>query len=154
MFDPMGLFEVTSVSRNWIAGRFGVGLSPQNHPLKSAKNRGKKIGFYLCKWAKAKTMSYRTLGFPEYGITNASNFKYGLPLTATPKGVIQKWAIKLAFIYVKVPRQKNSVIAYLIVFSKYRMTNASISSMALPLTATQIWIKKRRVTKFVLIYVK
>ena len=49
MFDPMGWFEVPSVSRKWIAGRFGVGLSPQNHPLKSAKNRGNKTGFYLCK---------------------------------------------------------------------------------------------------------
>ena len=47
MFDHMGLFEVPSVSRKWIAGRFGVGLSPQNHPLRSAKNRGNKIGFYL-----------------------------------------------------------------------------------------------------------
>ena len=49
MFDPMGRFEVPSLSRKWIAGRFGVGLSPQNHPLKSAKNRGNKIGFHLCK---------------------------------------------------------------------------------------------------------
>ena len=49
MFDPMGGFEVPSVSRKGIAGRFGVGLSPQNHPLKSAKNRGNKIVFYLCK---------------------------------------------------------------------------------------------------------
>ena len=39
---------MTSVSRKWIAGRFGVGLSPQNHPLKSARNRGNKVGFYLC----------------------------------------------------------------------------------------------------------
>ena len=49
MFDHMGLFEVPSVSRKLISGRFGVGLSPQNHPLKSAKNWGNKIGFYLCK---------------------------------------------------------------------------------------------------------
>ena len=49
MFDPMGCFEVPSVSRKWIAGRFGVRLSPENHPLKSAKYRGNKIGFYLCK---------------------------------------------------------------------------------------------------------
>ena len=55
-----------------------------------------------------------------------------LPLTATPKGVIQKWATQLTLIYVKAPRLKNSVIAYLIVFSEYGMTNASISSLALP----------------------
>ena len=64
-----------------------------------------------------------------------------LPLKATPKGVIQKWATQLTFIYLKVPRLNNSVIAYLIVFSEYGMTNASISSVALPLTATPIWVK-------------
>ena len=48
-FDPMGRFEVPSVFRKWIAGRFEVGLSPQNHPLKSAKNMGNKIGFYFCR---------------------------------------------------------------------------------------------------------
>ena len=60
-----------------------------------------------------------------------------LHLTATPKGVIQKMATKLTLIYLKAPRLNNSVIAYLIVFSEYGMTNASISSVALPLTATQ-----------------
>ena len=48
-FDPMGRFEVPPVSRKCFAGRLGVGLSPQNHPLKSEKNRGNKIGFHLCK---------------------------------------------------------------------------------------------------------
>ena len=59
-----------------------------------------------------------------------------LPLTATPKWVIQKCATKLTLIYARAPRLKNSVIAYLIVFSEYGMTNANISSVALPLTAT------------------
>ncbi len=65
-----------------------------------------------------------------------------LLLTASPKGVIQKWATKLTLIYVKAPRLKNSVIAYLIVFSEYGMTNASISSVAFPLTATPKWVKR------------
>ena len=65
-----------------------------------------------------------------------------LPLTATPKGVIQKWATQLTLIYLKAPNLNNSVIAYLIVFSEYGMTNASISSVALPLTATQKWVKR------------
>ena len=64
-----------------------------------------------------------------------------LPLKATPKGVIQKWAIKLTLIYLKARRLKNSVITYLIVFSEYGMTNAGISSVALPLTATPKWVK-------------
>ena len=59
-----------------------------------------------------------------------------LPLTATPKGVIKKWATKLTLIYVNAPRLKNSVVAYLIVFSEYGMTDASISTLALPLTGT------------------
>ena len=47
-----------TVSRKWIAGRFGVGLSPQNHPFKSAKHRGNKIGFYLCKKGNRKKTVY------------------------------------------------------------------------------------------------
>ena len=65
-----------------------------------------------------------------------------LPLTATQKGVIQKWATQLTLIYLKVPNLNNSVIAYLIVFSEYGMTNASISSVALTLTATPKWVKR------------
>ena len=30
-------------------------------------------------------MSYRTLGFPEYGMTNASNFKWGFTPDSNPK---------------------------------------------------------------------
>ena len=54
-----------------------MGLSPQNHPLKSAKNRGKQLDFIYVKRAKAKhsVIIYRTLAFPEYGMTNARNFK-------------------------------------------------------------------------------
>ena len=47
-------------------------------------------------------------------------------------------------VYVKALRLKNNAIAYLIVFSEseYGMTNASISSVALPLTATPKWVKR------------
>ena len=65
-----------------------------------------------------------------------------LPLTATPIGVIQKLATKLTLIYENAPRLKNNVIAYPIVFSEYGMTNASISSLALPLTATPKLVKR------------
>ena len=30
-------------------------------------------------------MSYRTLGFPDYGMTNASNFKWGYTPDSNPK---------------------------------------------------------------------
>ena len=63
-------------------------------------------------------------------------------MTATPKRVIKKWATKLTLIYLKAPRLKNNVIAYLIVFFEYGMTNASISSVALPLTSTPKWVKR------------
>ena len=65
-----------------------------------------------------------------------------LPLTATPKGVIQKWATQRTLIYLKAQRLKNTVIAYLIVFSEYGTANASISSVALPLTATPKLVKR------------
>ena len=60
-------------------------LSPKNHPLKSAKNRGNKFVFIYVKGAKARTMPYRTLGFPEYGMTNGSNFKSGFTPDSNPK---------------------------------------------------------------------
>ena len=49
--------------------------------------------------------------------------------------------------------KKNSVIAYLIVFSEYGMTNASISSVALPPRATPK-MDKKGVTTLLFIYVK
>ena len=65
------------------------------------------------------------------------------PLTATPKGVINKWATHLTLIYLKATRlKKTGVIAYLIVFSEYGMTNASISIVALPPTAAPKWVKR------------
>ena len=39
----------------------------------------------MSKGSGLKTMSYRTLGFPEYGMTNASNFKWGFTPHSIPK---------------------------------------------------------------------
>ena len=80
--------------------------------------------------------------FSEYGMTNPNISSVALPLTATPKVVLQRCATKLTLIYARAPRLKNSVIAYLIVFSEYGMTNPNISSVALPLTATQKRVKR------------
>ena len=77
-----------------------------------------------------------------------------LPLTTTPKGVIQKMGNKIDNnLSESAKAKKNSVIAYLIVFSEYGMTHASISSVALPLTA---WLAmgKKGATKLLFIYVK
>ena len=65
MFDPMGRFEVPSVSRKWIAGRLGVGLSPQNHPLKSAKTGVTQLDFIYFKMAKAENNVISYLGVPR-----------------------------------------------------------------------------------------
>ncbi len=64
------------------------------------------------------------------------------PLTATPKGVIKKRATNLTLIHLKAPRLKTGVISYLKLFSEYIMINASILSVALPLTATPKWVKR------------
>ena len=67
--------------------------------LASNPERGNNIGalkwvFIYVKRVKAKTVSHRTLGFPEYGMANASNLREALPLPATPKGVNSIWATK------------------------------------------------------------
>ena len=58
-----------------------------------------------------------------------------LPLTATPRRGNTKMGNRIDINLCKSAQAKNRVIAYLIVFSEFRMTNASISSVALPLTA-------------------
>ena len=58
-------------------------------------------------------MSYRTLGFPEYGMANASNFMRGFTPASNPERGNNIGAIKWAFIYVKRAKAKKSVISYL-----------------------------------------
>ena len=72
-----------------------------------------KLAFIYVKRAKAKTVSYRTLGFPEYGMANASNFTRGLTPVSNPERGNNIWATKWAFIYIKRAKAENSVISYL-----------------------------------------
>ena len=111
-------------------------ISNEALPLTATPKGVTKGAFIYVKMAKAKTVTYPTLGFSEYGMANACNIKRGFTPDSTPKGVIQKWATQLTLIYARAPRLKNSVIAHLIVLSEYGMTNVSISSVALPLIAT------------------
>ena len=67
---------------------FECGFTPVSNP-KMIK-RGNKIGIYLCKRTKVKSLTWRTLGFSEYGLINASIVSLTLPLTATPKGAIKR----------------------------------------------------------------
>ena len=47
---------------------------------------GNELAFIYVKTASAKTVSYRTLGLPEYEMTNASNFMRGFTPASNPKG--------------------------------------------------------------------
>ena len=62
-------------------------LSSEALPLPANPKVVTKWGFIYVKRAKAKTVSYRTLGFPEYGMANASNFTPGFTPASNPKGV-------------------------------------------------------------------
>ena len=91
----------------------------------------------MLKGPKLKIVSYRTLGFPEYGMTDASNVKRGFIPDSNTKRSNTKMVnnIDINLCKIRKPKQ-NSVNAYLIVFSEYGMTNASISSVDLPQTET------------------
>ena len=83
------------------------------------------------------TMSYCILGCPEYGMTNASNFKWGFTPDRNPKRGNKKMGNNIDIDLCKSANaKKNRVMAYLTVFSEYGMANASIPSVALPLTET------------------
>ena len=59
-----------------------------------------KVTFVLRKSLSAKTGVTSHLSVPEYGIINASNFKFGI----TPGSNPQKGVTQLTFIYLKTPR--------------------------------------------------
>ena len=81
-----------------------------------------------------KSLTWRNLGFSEYGLINASFVSLPLPLTATPKGVI-KGVKKLTCIYVKKRNAKTYVISYLRV-PEYGMTNGSNHRVAFTTDST------------------
>ena len=88
-------------------------------------------------------MSYRTFGFPEYGVTNASNCKCGFTPDSYPKRGNTKRVTERTSIYLKTSRliKQCHSLPY-IVFSEYGKANASISSVALPLSATPKMVKR------------
>ena len=59
-----------------------VGLPPKS-PIKGDN----KVQLFMGMAPRLKTVSNLSLGFPEYGMTNASNSSWGFPLPSTPKGV-------------------------------------------------------------------
>ena len=60
--------------------RLGWGATPEiTHRL------GRKVHLLMGMKPKLNIISNVVVGFTEYGVTNASNFKWGLPLPATSK---------------------------------------------------------------------
>ena len=66
-----------------------------------------------------KTVSYRTLGLPEYEMTNASNFMRGFTPASNPKR-----GSEMGFFMLKGPRLKT-VPYRTLGFPEYGMANAS-----------------------------
>ena len=93
-------------------------ISPEALPLpatlKGVTTYGQRNGLlFMLKGTRLKTVSYRTFGFPEYGMANVSNFTRGYTPASNPERGNNICATKWAFIYVMRAEPKNSVIAYL-----------------------------------------
>ena len=95
------------------ASNFTRGFTRASNPERGNNTWATKWAFIHVKRAKAKTVSYRTLGFPEYGMANASNFTRGFTPASNPERGNNIGAMKWAFIYVKRANAKNCVISYL-----------------------------------------
>ena len=77
---------------------------------------------FLLKGPRLKTVPYRTLGFPEYGMANASYFTRGFTPASNPERGNNIGAMKWAFNMLKEPRLKQCHIVGLI---ECGMANAS-----------------------------
>ena len=95
------------------ASNFTRGFTPASNPERGNNILATKWALFMLKGPMLKTVSYRTLGFPEYGMANASNFTRGFTPASNPERGNNTWATKWAFIYVKRAKAKNSVISYL-----------------------------------------
>ena len=78
---------------------------------------------FMLKGPRLKTVSYGTLGFPEYGMANACNFIRGFTPASNPKGVTTYGQPNWFLFMLKGPRLKP--VSYRTLgFSEYEMTNA------------------------------
>ena len=103
-FPEYGMANASNLTR---------GFTPARNPENGNNIWATKLAFIYVKRAKAKTVPYRTLGFPLYRMANASNFTGGFTPASNPERGNNTWATKWAFIYVKRAKAKNSVISYL-----------------------------------------
>ena len=88
-------------------------ISREALPLPATPKGVTKWAFIYVKRANAKNSVI--LGFPEYGMANASNFTRGFTPASNPERGNNIGAMKWAFIYVKRANAKNGVISYHIV---------------------------------------
>ena len=123
--------------------------------LKGVTTYGQLNGLlFMLKGPRLKTVSYRTLWFPEYGMANASNFTRGFTPASNPERGNNMWATKLAFIYVKRAKAKKTVSYSTLWFQEYGMANASNFSRDLPLPATPKGVTTLWATQLAFICVK
>ena len=127
---------------NGLLAGLGWGFHPKI-TLWSQQKQGKKLFFIYVKRGKAKNNVISYLGVPWVRNDQCKQFKWGFTPDSNPKRGNTRTCNKIDInLCESAKAKKNRVIAYLIVFSEYGMTNASISSVALPLAATQKWVKR------------
>ena len=104
-FPEYGMANASNLTR---------GFTPASNPERGNNIYGQRNGLlFMLKGPMLKTVSYRTLGFPEYGMANASNFTRGFTPASNPERGNNIGAMKWDFIYVKRAKAKNSVTSYL-----------------------------------------
>ena len=106
------------VSRKCFAGRLEVGLSPQNHPLKSEKIGVIKLSFIYVRRAKVNNNVISYLGVPRVRSDQCKQLWGFTPDSNSKRGNTKKGNLKDINLFKNAKAKKNSVIAYLIVFSE------------------------------------
>ena len=82
------------------ASNFTRGFPPASNPERGNNIGAMKWAFIYVKRAKAKTVSHRTLGIPEYGMANASNFTRGFTPASNPEMGNNIWATQCGLLFI------------------------------------------------------
>ena len=113
--------------KNALLPGLGWGLPP-----KSPIEGGKKVHLFIYgNDAKAKTVPIVPLGFPESGITTASNFRWGIPPASNPQRVRKR-----GHLFIGMTPTLKTVPSLSLGFPGYGTTNVNNSNWGLPLPAT------------------
>ena len=87
------------------ASNFLRGFTPASNPESGTTYGQRNWLLFMLKGPRLKTASCRTFVFPEYGMTNATNFSRGFTPSSNPEW--GKTYRQLAFIYVKMAKTKT-----------------------------------------------